>query len=282
MKLFLKYFIPLFGLAMVLVHWQTHVVKPNNLLFDVNELWRVSFFETKNLYFYLHLLPLMPILTFSVFDKKVLFPKTWKALFPALAIVAVVFWAWDSWKTSVGVWGFNPRYYTFKIGHLPIEEWCFFFTFPWAIMFFYHSLNVFLPKNRFFKSLEHPLSIFLIFLFFGIGFSNWGKTYTATTSIAAAIVLLWQFIFDNKTNFRADFYRVFVVGLIPFVLTNGILTGIATEQPVVVYNPEEYLGIRFFTIPLDDFIYNFALLFSVTWLYEWFNGKKMTKISTPQ
>ena len=232
--------------------------------------WHISFFETKNLYFYLHLFPFIPILTFSFFDKKVLFYKTFKALFPALFIIAIVFWVWDSWKTSVGVWGFNERYYTFKIGNLPIEEWAFFITFPWAIHFFYRSLEVFLPKNTFFNRIERPLSMALIILFFAIAFFNWGKTYTATTSIAAGSVLLWQFLFDKKTNFRGNFYRVYAVGLIPFLLTNGILTGIATEQPVVVYNPEEYLGIRFFTIPLDDFIYNFALLFSVTMVYEWF------------
>jgi lycopene cyclase domain-containing protein len=269
--LLLKYLIPLIGLALILVHWQTHDVKPNNLLFDVNELWHIPFFETHNLYFYLHLVPLIPILTHSIwFDKKVFFPKTWKALFPALTIVAVVFWAWDSWKTLVGVWGFNPKYYTFLIGNLPIEEWCFFFTFPWAIMFFYHSLEVYYPENRFFKSIERPLSIFLIFLFFGVAFVYWGKTYTSTTSVAAGTVLLWQFLFDKKTQFRGNFYRVFALGLIPFILTNGILTGIATEQPVVIYNPEEYMGIRFFTIPVDDFIYNFAMLFSVAWLYERF------------
>lgn len=273
-KYILKYVLPILCLLFIFVHQQTHEVKPDNLLFEVKALWHISFFETKNIYFYLHLFPLIPILTYSFFDKKVLFYKTWKHLFPALFLVAVVFWVWDAWKTSLGVWGFNPHYYTFRIGNLPIEEWCFFFTFPWAIMFFYTSLNVFFPKNRFFKTIEGPLSIILIFLFFSIAFLNWGKTYTATTSIVAGTVLLWQFLFDKKTAFRGDFYRVFVIGLIPFLLVNGVLTGIATLQPVVVYNPEEYMGFRFFTIPVDDFIYNFVLLFSVTWVYEWFRLEK--------
>ncbi len=276
LKTILKYALPLVCLALVFVHGQTHTIQPNNLIYEVNAVWHIPFFETEYLYACLHLLPIIPISIFSFFDKKVSFPKTWKALFPALLIVAIVFWIWDSWKTSAGVWGFNERYYTFKIGNLPIEEWLFFFTFPWAIMFFYRSLSVFFPENRFFNRIEYPLSIALIFLFFSTAFLNWGKTYTFSASIAAGLVLLYQFLFDKKTIFRADFYRVFAIGLIPFIFTNGILTGIATEQPIVVYNPEEYLGIRFFTIPLDDFIYNFALLFSVTWLYEWFK----TRIAT--
>ncbi|MBL7814659.1 MAG: lycopene cyclase domain-containing protein [Saprospiraceae bacterium] len=273
-KQLLRYLIPLLSLAAIIWHSATHAVKTNNLLYDVNELGRVSVFETRGLYFFLHLIPLIPILTFSLFDKKIQFPKTWRALFPALFVVAVVFWIWDAWKTAIGVWGFNDRYFTIKIGNLPIEEWGFFFTFPWAILFFYHSLHYYVPQNRFFRAIEYPLSIGLILFFFGIAVFNWGKTYTATTSIAAGAVLLWQFLFDTETDFRADFYRVYIVGLAPFLLVNGILTGIATEQPVVVYNPEEYLGIRFFTIPLDDFIYNFALLFSVTMFYEWFKAKQ--------
>lgn len=267
----LKWLIPILTLLIILLHWSTDTVKPNNLLYNVNNWWTVSYFETSYIYVYLHLFAFVPVLSLS-FDKKVAYYKTWRYLIPALALVAIVFWIWDIWKTQVGVWGFNNRYHVFKIINLPVEEWLFFFTFPWASVFIYECLNNYFPENKFFSKIAPPLSIALIISFLGIGLLNWGKAYTFTTFIVAGAVLLWQYIF-GEANFRARFYRAFIVGLIPFVLVNGVLTGISTLEPVVVYNQEEYLGYRFITIPLDDFAYNFTMLFSITMLFEYFRNR---------
>lgn len=268
----LKWLIPLLTIVIVLLHGLTDTVKTNNLLYDVNRQFEVSFFETPYIYVYLHFFAFIPVFLLS-FDKKVAYYKRWKYLFPALFIIAIIFWVWDIWKTAAGVWGFNTPYYTYKLLNLPIEEWLFFFTFPWASVFIYECLNAYFPKNTFFKHIEYPLSILLIFIFFGVGFGSWGHAYTATAFIIAGSVLLWQVLF-GAIDFRAEFYRSFFIGLIPFILVNGILTGTTTSQPVVIYNPEEYLGIRFITIPLDDFAYNFSMLFSVTMLYENFKKAK--------
>ena len=268
----LKWSIPLLTICIVLLHGFVDTIKSNNLLYEVNKQWVVAAFETPYIYVYLHLIAFIPVLLMS-FDKKVAYYKRWKSLFPALLIVAIICWIWDIWKTAIGVWGFNTSYYTFKIINLPIEEWLFFFTFPWASVFIYECLNAYFPKNTIFKRLEYPLSILLIFTFFGVGFWNWGHAYTTTAFIIAGSVLLWQVLF-GAIELRARFYRSFFIGLIPFILVNGILTGATTSQPVVIYNPEEYLGIRFITIPLDDFAYNFSMLFSVTMLYEYFKKAK--------
>ena len=264
----LKWLIPLLTIGIILLHGLTDSVKTNNLLYTVNQQLEVSFFETPYIYVYLHLFAFIPVLLMS-FDKKVAYYKRWKSLFPALLIVAIICWIWDIWKTAIGVWGFNTSYYTFKIINLPIEEWLFFFTFPWASVFIYECLNAYFPKNTFFKRIEYPLSILLIFVFFIVGFGHWGHAYTATAFIIAGSVLLWQVIY-GVIDFRPQFYRSFFIGIIPFILVNGTLTGATTSQPVVIYNPEEYLGIRFITIPLDDFAYNFSMLFSITMLYEYF------------
>ncbi len=269
----LKWLIPILTLLIILLHWSTDTVKIDNLLYEVGNWWTVSYFETPYIYVYLHLFAFIPVFSLS-FDKKVAYYTTWRYLIPALLLVAIVFWIWDIWKTQAGVWGFNNQYHTFKIINLPVEEWLFFFTFPWASVFIYECLNSYFPENRFFTKIAPPLSIALIILFWGIGLLSWGKAYTSTTFIAAGTVLLWQYIF-GEANFRARFYRAFIVGLIPFVLVNGILTGVATLEPVVIYNPEEYLGYRFITIPLDDFAYNFVMLFSVTMLFEYFRNNNI-------
>ena len=71
----------------------------------------------------------------------------------------------------------------------------------------------------------------------------------------------------------------FVVALIPFFVVNGILTGVATEEPIVWYNDSHNTGIRLFTIPLEDVFYNFSLLIPIIGIYHFlktrsFQGSK--------
>ena len=61
---------------------------------------------------------------------------------------------------------------------------------------------------------------------------------------------------------------MYFVSLIPFILINGFLTGSFTNEPVVIYNPEEILGIRILNIPIEDSIYNMLMLIIIVFLYE--------------
>lgn len=279
------YLIPLAGIFFILFHWYFDVVKADNLLFKIHPVVPISFFETHYLYVFTHLFAFIPVFCLS-FDNKVAYYKHWRFVFPAIFIVAVPFWIWDIAKTVAGVWGFNPDYYTRLLINLPIEEWLFFITFPWASVFIYLCLNVYFPLNistnqtRIFNEKKNLLAFFisdteklftvlLICFFFVISLIYWGHLYTVTTFSATGFVLLWQFLYGNK-RVRINFYRMFPIATIPFILINSVFTGAFTRAPIVVYNPEEYIGIRFFTIPLDDFAYNFLLTFSVIVIYDWF------------
>lgn len=252
------------------LQWATDEVKPQNFVWQVPQTQLFPFLETPFLYSYLHLFALIPVLALS-FDRRVHFYTHWKALFPALFIVAIVFWIWDIFKTAVGVWGFNPHYYTFLLINLPIEEWFFFITFPFASVFIYECLNAYFPKDRL-AYIERYLTPIFIVIFLFIGIFYWQRAYTATTFLACGGFLLYHYIYVTS-RYRSRFYRSLLVGYIPFVIVNGVLTGTFTQQPVVVYNPAEYLGTRLISIPLDDFIYNFILQFSVITWYEFFKEK---------
>ena len=56
--------------------------------------------------------------------------------------------------------------------------------------------------------------------------------------------------------------------MIPFIITNGILTGSFIEDQVVWYNDNYNLGLRIFTIPVEDVFYGMLLLFSNVIIYE--------------
>ena len=66
------------------------------------------------------------------------------------------------------------------------------------------------------------------------------------------------------------FYRAYLVSLIPFFIVNGILTSL----PVVMYNDSENLGIRIFTIPIEDTMYSLLLLLMNIVLFEYFKNEK--------
>jgi lycopene cyclase domain-containing protein len=107
----------------------------------------------------------------------------------------------------------------------------------------------------------------LIGLLFAVAFLNWHKAYTATTCLIAAVVLLIHYILYLGT-IRSRFYVAFVVCLFPFILIDGALTGAFQKEAVVIYNPEEFLNLRLFTIPIEDIIYFIPLYLLNLTMYE--------------
>ena len=65
--------------------------------------------------------------------------------------------------------------------------------------------------------------------------------------------------------------------LIPFFIVNGILTGSFIENEVVWYNNSENLGVRLFTIPIEDSIYAFTLILTNLFLMEFLEKKLFQK-----
>jgi lycopene cyclase domain-containing protein len=71
--------------------------------------------------------------------------------------------------------------------------------------------------------------------------------------------------FIAKPIWLSRFYVGYLFSLIPFFIVNGILTYL----PVVTYDNAENLGIRLFTIPIEDTIYCLLLLLMNVTMYEW-------------
>ncbi|MEJ7823688.1 MAG: lycopene cyclase domain-containing protein [Chitinophagaceae bacterium] len=217
---------------------------------------------------------IVPVL-FS-FHPKLNFYKNWKPFFIANAIVAFIFILWDLLFTHIGVWGFNPNYISgIYFSNLPIEEILFFICIPYACVFTYHCLNLFI-KTRWPAKIENIFvyTLSVVLLFTGIYFYD--KLYTASTFISLAIVLFILKYF-LKINWLGKLLTIYPILLIPFFIVNGILTGSGLPQPVVWYNNAENLGIRLFTIPFEDIFYGFELILLNIMFYEYFLNKDINK-----
>lgn len=207
------------------------------------------------------------------FEKKMRFIKHWKTVFTSLTIVAAIFLVWDAIFTNNGIWGFNSDYHLpFLLFGMPIEEWLFFFCIPYASVFIHYSLEYFKPSLLISKKGTQIITLGIIVTVIPVLFLNWGKAYTTVNYSFLIGILTIGFFFGIE--YLRRFYIAFLIILIPFFIVNGVLTGTGLEEPVVWYNNNENLGIRLFTIPIEDIGYAFTMLFGNVFLIEKFKKKE--------
>lgn len=226
-----------------------------------------------NRYFYvgLNLLIILGPLMLS-FEHRVSYFSKWSAVFPAIFLPAIIFVVWDVWFARKTIWKFNSRYTLGKMyKNLPIEEWLFFFTVPYSCLFLHESF-IYLCPTVIFQPFVKSLVYILMPIFLGVGLFNLEKRYTCINFLFAAVILgIHYLVFDDQMLGR--FFMSYLVHLVPFVICNGILTGGGpTDEPVVIYNNSQNLGIRFKTIPIEDFVYSMTLLLMNVTVYEIVKG----------
>ena len=193
------------------------------------------------------------------FDKKLQFRKQWKFLMPAIAAVGMIFIICDIYLANSGVWGFNPRYHTgLTVAGLPLEEWIFFLIIPYSSIFLHDALVLYFPGARLPDRTSKGLTLFVIMVLSLVIATHTEKTYTVY-ALSLTILALVITLFDTSGVIR-NFYVTFWVILIPFTLVNAVLTGSFIDGEVVWYNDSENLGIRYFTMPVEDIGYGFSLI----------------------
>lgn len=220
------------------------------------------------LYLYLLLGSLIIPLLFSFFA--IDFIRYRKHFAISTTIVAIIFLIWDVLFTSLGIWGFNDSYCLgLNILHLPIEEILFFFVIPFCSLFTHFALLYAYPNLSLNKKATYYLSIFLIIIATIIIASNLSRAYTVVSFSFFIGVLIIGLRYHLKL--LQQFSISFFVILIPFFIVNGILTGALTDTPIVWYNNLENLGIRIYTIPIEDVGYAFSMLFGNLLIFERLN-----------
>lgn len=204
------------------------------------------------------------------FDKRVHFYTYWRHLFPAMALNAAVFITWDSLFTRQGVWGFNPEHLLgINLFGLPLEEVLFFVTVPYACVFIYEVLNAYVARE-WLRPYAKNFSWLLLALLVVLGLLFLPRLYTSVTcGVLALVLMVHLWLLGDQVLGR--FYQAYLVHLLPFLLVNGVLTAI----PIVWYADAYNLGIRLYTIPIEDTLYSMAMLLLTITGYEWLKKRKV-------
>lgn len=210
------------------------------------------------------------------FDKRVHFYKSWKFIWPGMAITGLFFLFWDVLFTMKGVWLFNSSYILgISFFGLPLEEMLFFLTVPFACIFIYACLNYYI-KWQINIRLTGIISNLLMVLCTLPLFFYYNKVYTAITfGLLLVLIVLLEYVI--KVNWLNRFYMAYLVALIPFYIVNGLLTAI----PVVIYNNSQNMGKRVGTIPVEDHFYLMALLLMNIGFFEYFKARSITNDNKP-
>jgi lycopene cyclase domain-containing protein len=211
------------------------------------------------------------------FHPKIPFYKEFKSAFFAIGITALVFILWDIYFTYLHIWGFNSRYLTgLYLTNLPVEEVFFFVCIPFSCLFLFYCFEKVLrpTTNRITELFYVTLAVVLSVL--GIYFHE--KLYTSASFTVCAAVLIASVLCIRQ--YITVFSLSYAVSMIPFFISNGILTGSWIKEPVVMYNNAHNLKIRLLTIPIEDLSYSLSLQLLTLILFVYFRGFRTRKVWT--
>lgn len=212
------------------------------------------------------------------FEPRIAYYKTFGSLAKSMLIISSFFIVWDIGFTEWGVWGFTPAYLSgIYLFGLPLGEYLFFITVPFACIFIYKCMELFFPKGIITANLAGKISQLLIPFCLAVGILSYDKSYTASTFILLGLSLIYV-SWIAKCSWLPRFYESYAVSLIPFFLKNGILTGSFLETQVVWYNNNENLRIRLGTIPFEDVFYGMLLILGTLFFYERFEATRKSRL----
>ncbi len=174
------------------------------------------------------------------------------------------------------MWGFNDKYLVgIYLYNLPLEEVLFFVTVPYACVFIYECLNVYI-KQDFLQAGSLVATIILAIFIILVGLLHLRQLYTSVTFLFLPVIMLVHYrLFRDKLLGR--FYLAYLVHLVPFLLVNGVLTAL----PVVWYDNGHNLGIRLTTIPIEDTMYSMIMLLITITAYEYFRRHQKQNLPAP-
>src|SRR5690606_16824177 len=203
------------------------------------------------------------------YDKRIYFNRHFGEFLKSAIIVAIPFIAWDIWFTAKGVWWFNTDYTLgIVLAGLPIEEWLFFICIPFSCIFTYFCFDKFF-RLEWLSGFNNLIVFVSVIVCSVIALLHYDKTYTLVTAVAIITTLIYLH-FIARADWIGKASLVFTILMLGFFPVNGVLTGTGLETPIVNYNPDDFLGIRILTIPIEDAVYGYTQFLLVLYFFKRF------------
>lgn len=203
------------------------------------------------------------------YDRRILFNRYFGAFIKSAILVAIPFIAWDVWFAARGVWWFDTDYTLgIVIAGLPIEEWLFFICIPFSCVFTYFCFDKFF-KWKWLSGFNNLIVFFSVIVCSVIALLHYGKIYTLVTAMATITTLIYLH-FIVRADWIGKASLVFTILMLGFFPVNGVLTGTGLANPIVNYNPNDFLGIRMGTIPVEDAVYGYTQFLWVLYFFKHF------------
>jgi lycopene cyclase domain-containing protein len=199
------------------------------------------------------------------FEKTINFRQYWREAFGGIAGSLLVYVVWDSAVTNRH-WYFNPIYmFDVRLFKLPIEEWLFFITVPYACLFVREVLKI-VVKNHIVRGLEWVRAGLFALLPIGILIFQTGKEYTGLVLIAFGAVAFLDRQLRTNTLLQTRTY-IFLASVIGFTFVFNMYL---TARPLLIYASAYQLDFRIITIPIEDFGYGLTHIALCNIIYEYF------------
>ena len=202
----------------------------------------------------------------------------YKPLAASIIIVGGAYILWDIIVTYRGDWAFNPEFLsgiylpTKEVG-LPVEEILFFVVVPYACIFIYENLEYFIPKKEIW--FNKWLYTLIAVVFFIVGVVFYYQDYTILAMLSCATFFLIAGFFYTQLLRSRNYWLYIILSFIPFIVFNYLLTSliVVTYNPAAIWGGDGLWNGRFFTIPFEDFFYNFSMLSFYLMVYLYFKKK---------
>jgi lycopene cyclase domain-containing protein len=196
-------------------------------------------------------------------DERTAYYRRLPAVGLSIGVVSGCYLIWDSFVTARGEWSFNSRYLTgAQVFNLPVEEVLFFFTVPYSCLFIYEVVRY--ATKRTSVKLPNALVAAAVVLLLTASIVFHLQGYTSKALASCGFFLVAAMLLDRPLLDSKQYWIWLAICYIPFLIVNFVLTAL----PVVEYNPRAIFGVRVFTIPVEDFFYNYAMLSFYLLLYR--------------
>lgn len=226
--------------------------------------------ELRNLSYLLLLLCYLIVPAGLSFGKKTRVALRLRYLLPALLFGGAIFIMWDIRFTELAIWTYNPDFLTgINILQIPIEKWLSLLIIPLTSAYIYEWGKSLLPKNQ--TSNILVAASLIVFVALGILSYIFRRQLFSFFTFFLTAIYLGYIVFKNRFKpYYPAFYFSFLVTLLPFF----IVSAIAGNWPVMVFNSAQITGVVLAGIPVERIVYLFLMLLISLTGYEYLNKQR--------